>query len=370
MVVELDWDEEAKGEQQARVAMAYLRNIMEEVFRDLGQGYGAEMDRDLYFLLHTSRHLPIEEIKIPLTQVRSHMAVSFNCRMTAGIGLVRERLEDIPQSLEEARESLRYRSIRGSGYDIFYKEMEADPPRKNIEFLVEIRRRLEEALKEGDFPSVSAEVVTLEEKLNASGVDPGIVPYAVWNLYLAVQSSLKRLNAGEGLQNRIESLLQGKELPFPEIRDRYLAFCRELCENTNRYRSDRCKALLANIQNYIDQNLDDQNLTLDGIARALGMTASYLTRFYRARMGLPLMKQVDLSRMERAKTLLRADGDLDSILSACGYVDKNNFCRKFKRLEGVSPMQYRKLAREQISHSADSPSVDGVTTQLICAKPM
>ncbi|MDR1637548.1 MAG: helix-turn-helix domain-containing protein [Treponema sp.] len=357
-MAELDWDKEAKGEQQVRVAMAYLKNIMEEVFRDLGQGYGAELDRDLYFLLHSSRHLPIEEIKIPLDQVRSHMAGSFSCRMTVGIGLARERLEDIPQSLEEARESLRYRIIRGSGYDIFYGELETDP-RRNIEFLTEVRGRLEEALKEGDFPSVSAGVLTLEEKLNAGGADPGIVPYAIWNLYLAIQPSLERLKVREDIQNRMESLLQDRELPFPEIRDRYLAFCWELCENTNRQRSDHCKALLTDIQNYIDRNLDDRNLTLDGIARALGMTASYLTRLYRTQTGLPLMKRVDSIRMERAKTLLRTGGDLDSILSACGYVDKNNFCRKFKRLEGISPMQYRKLAREQVPHSPDSPGVGG-----------
>ena len=37
---------------------------------------------------------------------------------------------------------------------------------------------------------------------------------------------------------------------------------------------------------------------------------------------------------------------MDEIIAQCGYVDKSHFIRTFKKACFVTPMQYRKLSRE------------------------
>jgi AraC-like DNA-binding protein len=95
----------------------------------------------------------------------------------------------------------------------------------------------------------------------------------------------------------------------------------------------------------VDKNVTDRNLTLELIAAYFNMHPSYLTRFFKTQTGQPLMKYIDAVRMEKAKALLRnTPRSLDDILFACGYVDKDNFCRKFKTREKLTPLQYRKLS--------------------------
>ncbi|MBS5586434.1 MAG: AraC family transcriptional regulator, partial [Clostridiales bacterium] len=44
--------------------------------------------------------------------------------------------------------------------------------------------------------------------------------------------------------------------------------------------------------------------------------------------------------------LSHADLLVKEIVLSCGYVDVNNYIRKFKKQEGVTPLQYRKARKE------------------------
>ena len=49
--------------------------------------------------------------------------------------------------------------------------------------------------------------------------------------------------------------------------------------------------------------------------------------------------------MNRAKHLLRtSSAKIREIIQECGYADEANFIRKFKKQEGITPMQYREAA--------------------------
>ena len=44
--------------------------------------------------------------------------------------------------------------------------------------------------------------------------------------------------------------------------------------------------------------------------------------------------------------LVHTDLLVKEIVLSCGYVDVNNYIRKFKKQEGVTPLQYRKAIKE------------------------
>lgn len=82
------------------------------------------------------------------------------------------------------------------------------------------------------------------------------------------------------------------------------------------------------------------------MAKYLLVHEDYMSRQFKAMMGIGPNKFVQSVRHQEAKRLLReTDQTIESISSAVGYEDFHYFSRIFKRWEGISAMQFRKLSR-------------------------
>jgi len=100
------------------------------------------------------------------------------------------------------------------------------------------------------------------------------------------------------------------------------------------------------IIDYVRDNYSDSNLCLNSIAVMFSVTPSYITRYFKDQTGYPLIQYVDMLRLEKAKELLKeSDLRLKELVSKIGYIDETNFIRKFKKSEGLTPIQYRNLVR-------------------------
>jgi AraC-like DNA-binding protein len=82
------------------------------------------------------------------------------------------------------------------------------------------------------------------------------------------------------------------------------------------------------------------------VARAVGMSRAAFARRFKALVGAPPIDYLAQLRMQRARLLLR-DGTmpLGEIAAQTGYGSDSAFSRAFKRLEGVTPREYREGAQ-------------------------
>ncbi len=79
-------------------------------------------------------------------------------------------------------------------------------------------------------------------------------------------------------------------------------------------------------------------LTLDGAARASGMSRRTFTNQFKARTGMTWLEYVNGLRIRRAEELLAdADRKVSSIAFQCGFDDVSTFYRAFKRITGRTP---------------------------------
>ena len=94
---------------------------------------------------------------------------------------------------------------------------------------------------------------------------------------------------------------------------------------------------------YIAQNLSDQNLNVSAICEATGISVQKLTRLFQNRFGMAIAEYANACRIKRAKELL-ANPELTavSIAQQIGYSNADTFTRNFKKIEGVTPTEYRK----------------------------
>ncbi|MGF6990276.1 two-component system response regulator YesN [Lachnospiraceae bacterium PM6-15] len=106
--------------------------------------------------------------------------------------------------------------------------------------------------------------------------------------------------------------------------------------------------LTGQILNYIKKNYRDEELTLSSVAEHFCLTSSYLSVFFKNNVGETFLNYLTHLRMEKAKELMRTTNDaIVDISVKVGYSSANTFTRAFKKLEHITPSQYRDSNREE-----------------------
>jgi AraC family transcriptional regulator len=86
---------------------------------------------------------------------------------------------------------------------------------------------------------------------------------------------------------------------------------------------------------------------VEAIARAMGVSSSYLAHAFRAVEKIPLYRYELQSRLRRAAALLATRDDLASLALELGFVSHSHFSTAFLRWAGCTPSAYRTKIRAQ-----------------------
>lgn len=113
--------------------------------------------------------------------------------------------------------------------------------------------------------------------------------------------------------------------------------------NPERQRTwNRQKRNMQDVKDYIDQHFQEK-ITLDSLVERFFINKFYLTRVFREQFGISVNAYLLQVRVTYAKRLLRfSDLSIEQIGYDCGVSDPNYFSRVFKKIEGVTPGEYRK----------------------------
>lgn len=97
------------------------------------------------------------------------------------------------------------------------------------------------------------------------------------------------------------------------------------------------------IKSYIDTHYQEP-LTLESLADHFHFSKHYIARIFKATFGLSVGSYIQLVRIGKSKELLRFTLlTVEQISYECGYGgDSNYFSRVFKKVEGVSPSDFRR----------------------------
>lgn len=89
-----------------------------------------------------------------------------------------------------------------------------------------------------------------------------------------------------------------------------------------------------------------RNISVEGIARTIGLSRPYLCRIFREQTGENIQAYLTRYRMDRAKTLLESSElSVREIGAAVGYEQYSSFERRFRAQLGVSPSAFRASRR-------------------------
>lgn len=102
------------------------------------------------------------------------------------------------------------------------------------------------------------------------------------------------------------------------------------------------KELIPEIARYIDAHYDEE-LSLQTLSELFHMDSGYLSKLFKREKDCNLIHYITLRRMEKAKEIMESETDkpLTEVAFLVGYDDYNYFNKVFRKMEHMSPREYR-----------------------------
>src|ERR1700738_5010839 len=100
--------------------------------------------------------------------------------------------------------------------------------------------------------------------------------------------------------------------------------------------------LIDHVRDYIEQHYQE-HISLRDVASALGYSRSHLTNLVRMATGKPLNAWIIERRISAAQEQLTDPyATVTEVAAAVGFGDTGHFCRKFKRIVGMTSGEWRR----------------------------
>lgn len=101
--------------------------------------------------------------------------------------------------------------------------------------------------------------------------------------------------------------------------------------------------LQLNVLKYIKDNLEEQKMSVAGIADKFEMSPSYISKQFKSLFSIALLEYIQKARInEAARLLIYSEMSLNELSNNLGFVNTNVFIRLFKKLAGTTPGAFRK----------------------------
>lgn len=115
----------------------------------------------------------------------------------------------------------------------------------------------------------------------------------------------------------------------------------------NRIQESHGRFDLPRILSYIQEHYRDQ-IFLESVSDVFQLSSRYVSRAFKESMGVSFGRYLARLRVEEAKRLLTTeDAAVQQVAERVGFGSRNTFTRVFKRMEGVTPTQYRVVERNR-----------------------
>lgn len=275
-------------------------------------------------------------------ELRESVSERHGVSVSVGVSAVHSEPDGIADAYREAVHALNHRLVFGPGSIVAYGEVE-------VSFAPEIARLyadIERVLR-AIYSLQSSEVPDRIREWFARAVEKGADLPTLRRLavHLLMAASGRAAEAGISVSGGTVPLAADTPDELVEQVSRRLLELSGAMEETRT--SDRGAALVARAQQIIRERFGDASLSLSSVAEEIGVSQSHLSRLFHEVAGVRFVDALIETRIDRAKKLLCAEGAVAHVGRQVGYNNSHSFLRIFKRCTGMTPSEYRSVARSR-----------------------
>ncbi|MBO1512760.1 helix-turn-helix domain-containing protein [Metabacillus bambusae] len=283
----------------------------------------------------------IERRKLVL-QIQRYIRETCNFDPTIGVGGFYDEKNLINRSYIEALATLEYKFAKPQGSVIYFEEISI-LPEQSLGYPIEEQMKLVQSLKQGD-QIVAAETL---RNMFSNLADKDLSIQVLKCICFDIINSIVKTTSEMGLSKYIRDFkaiadFHSIEQLHKQLHTLILTICKEVDDKKESH-NDK---LRNDILDYIRDNYNNYELSLESLALKFQLSVSYVSRFIKGQTGVTFTQYLQDLRMEDVKRQLKeTDKSIKDIVVQVGYLDVANFTRKFKKVVGVTPGQYRNLNR-------------------------
>ena len=264
--------------------------------------------------------------------------------VTIGIGHSVTGLSKIAGSYQSAVEALGYKAVVGSGITIYINDMEPVGSGK-LEFDNADESDFISAVKFGPDEKIEAVTARISGKLESAKVhyrQQQVYVFGVLNTIIQMIQQYD-LNLEEILGGELEYLsvidkLQKRE----EFGEWLLKTAHKMNQAINQERDITTRQVIQQAKQYIMDNYQNPDLSVEMICRHLHMSPAYFSTMFKKETGQAYIAYLTEIRLNKAVELLNKTDDKTYVIaSKVGYQEQNYFSYVFKKKFGVSPTKFR-----------------------------
>lgn len=117
----------------------------------------------------------------------------------------------------------------------------------------------------------------------------------------------------------------------------------EKCVETRKIRIDTSKTAINQAKVYISEHFHDPDISLGSVAASVNICAPHFCFLFKKELGETFVGYLTNERMKKAKELLCCSSKrITQIAEEVGYNDYHYFTGLFKKLNGITPCEFRK----------------------------
>ena len=121
-----------------------------------------------------------------------------------------------------------------------------------------------------------------------------------------------------------------------------------LATKKSKYVEVKYSHVISLAEKYLLENFCDPNISLLSTAHHVGMSPAHFSTIFSQKLGKTFINYLTSLRMEKAKELLTSTNrKLSEIALDVGYNEPNYFSHVFRKMEGITPKEYRNRATGQ-----------------------
>ena len=333
-----------RGDEKDVLSELAVKQTIKEALEKITRVYEFGMSDNEIFILGSNKKHDVGRITRTIDEAVVLIERIFQSRISCGISVSREKIEDMPSLYEQALEALDYNLVTVEESYTYYNDiMPVQDVKEDWNTKVEnigknITHYTEEELK-SQVESLLAWLHRRQYSLNEYQVLILEISFSFSRFYKKYQITSDMEFAGtKKMAVKILSLSTGEEL------DHWLVnYCELIRSLIQKKQIDNNVILAEHARKIVEERFPDPDLSVETVCGKLHVSSSYFSKIFKQETGGTFVNYLTGRRMEEAKKLLlQTDYKSQVIGNMVGYPEPNYFSYVFKKNCGMSPVKYRK----------------------------
>lgn len=304
-----------------------------------------------FFCLLNGDNNSLEQARILLNQVKNKLLmvndILQKINFTIGISNVCEDFSKISGCVQECHVCIHHKIVKGKNKIIKYSDVPTTELKASYFINDNFRKQFLKGIVDADGEAVSAEINELVTFLYRflGKIDGDIVLEIYQMLVRIFFKGIQTFSFTDFKEFTQDNLISQKEDfysisgAFTYLSEIFQMLLKRCCEE----KEDQNTQPIRETRLYIEEHYMEQ-VTLEEIARHVGLNESYLSSIFKKQVGKSLIDYLTYTRVQHARELLiNRNKSVNEIAEEVGFNDAKYFTKRFKKYTGVSPNEYRKL---------------------------